>query len=48
MRLSLLWKSQGKRSAAIQLLEATYSWFMEGFDTPDLQEARVLLHNLAG
>ena len=28
---------------ARQLLSAIYSWFSEGFDTPDLQDARALL-----
>jgi predicted ATPase len=39
-----LWQSQGRRDAARHLLAETYSWFTEGFDTADLQEARTLLH----
>ena len=37
---------QGKRAEARQLLEPIYGWFTEGFDTADLQEARVLLEEL--
>jgi predicted ATPase len=45
--LSRLWQQQGKRAEARQLLAEVYSWFTEGFDTPDLQEARALLDALA-
>ena len=41
--LGRLWQAQGKREAARQLLQETYHWFTEGFETPDLQEARALL-----
>ena len=47
LRLSQLWQRQGKRTRARQLLAPLYGWFTEGFDTPDLQEARVLLQELA-
>jgi hypothetical protein len=30
------------------MLAEVYGWFTEGFDTQDLQEARVLLEELAG
>ena len=43
MSLSRLWQQQGKREAARQRLEESYHWFTEGFDTADLQEARMLL-----
>jgi hypothetical protein len=43
MSLSRLWQRQGKQTAARQLLAESYSWFTEGFDTPDLQEAQALL-----
>ena len=46
--LARLWQSQGKRSEAYELLVPIYGWFTEGFDTPDLQEAKVLLEALAG
>jgi len=45
--LSHLWQQQGKRAEARQLLAQVYGWFSEGFDTPDLQEARALLDELA-
>ncbi len=38
---------QGKRDATRQLLGEEYGWFTEGFDTTDLQEARVLLEALS-
>jgi predicted ATPase len=41
--LGRLWQQQGKHNAAHQLLAEVYNWFTEGFDTTDLQEARVLL-----
>jgi hypothetical protein len=28
------------------MLKETYNWFTEGFDTPDLQEAKALLEKL--
>jgi predicted ATPase len=43
MSLSRLWQHQGKRAAARELLAPIYSWFTEGFDTVDLQDARALL-----
>src|SRR5262249_21382252 len=45
--LARLWYSQDKRVAAYQLLAEVYGWFTEGFDTPDLQEAKGLLEALA-
>jgi predicted ATPase len=47
MSLSRLWQQQGKRDAARALLAPIYGWFTEGFDTPDLQEAKALLDALA-
>jgi DNA-binding winged helix-turn-helix (wHTH) protein/predicted ATPase len=41
--LSRLWQQQGKRDEARELLAPIYSWFTEGFDTADLQEAKALL-----
>jgi DNA-binding winged helix-turn-helix (wHTH) protein/predicted ATPase len=46
--LSRLWQRQGKSDRARQLLAGVYGWFTEGFDTPDLQEARALLEKLGG
>jgi class 3 adenylate cyclase/predicted ATPase len=47
MSLAHLWQQQGKRTAAHALLAPIYDWFTEGFDTADLQEAKVLLEELA-
>jgi predicted ATPase len=43
MSLSRLWQQQGKRQEAHDLLAEVYAWFTEGFDTPDLQDAKALL-----
>jgi predicted ATPase len=43
LSLSRLWQQQGKREAARELLAPIYGWFTEGFDTPDLQEAKAML-----
>jgi class 3 adenylate cyclase/predicted ATPase len=45
--LARLWKQQGKRQEAHDLLTPVYGWFTEGFDTADLQEAKALLNELA-
>jgi len=37
---------QGRRVAARDLLAPVYGWFTEGFDTPDLKDAKVLLETL--
>jgi predicted ATPase len=44
--LARLWQAQGRTDEARQLLAEVYGWFTEGFDTPDLQEARALLDEL--
>jgi predicted ATPase len=41
-----LWGEQGRRAEARDLLTPIYGWFTEGFDTPDLQEAKRLLDEL--
>jgi predicted ATPase len=45
--LARLWRDQGKRNEARDLLVPIYGWFTEGFDTPDLQAAKNLLDELA-
>ena len=45
--LARLWQSQGKRQDAYELLTPVYGWFTEGFDTKDLQDAKILLDELA-
>jgi predicted ATPase len=47
LHLSRLWQQHGKREEAWQLLTPIYGWFTEGFDTADLQEAKVLLEELS-
>ena len=44
--LARLWRDQGKRREARDLLAPIYGWFTEGFDTPVLKNARVLLDQL--
>ena len=44
--LALLWREQGRRAEARDLLAPVYGWFTEGFDTPDLKEAKALLDGL--
>jgi DNA-binding winged helix-turn-helix (wHTH) protein/predicted ATPase len=44
--LARLWRQQGKKDEAHQMLSGVYGWFTEGFDTKDLQEARALLAEL--
>jgi class 3 adenylate cyclase/DNA-binding CsgD family transcriptional regulator/predicted ATPase len=41
--LAKLWAEQGKRAEADDLLAPVYGWFTEGFDTPDLKDAKALL-----
>jgi predicted ATPase len=45
--LARLWRDQGKRTEARDLLAPIYGWFTEGFDTPDLKEAKAMLDELA-
>jgi predicted ATPase len=45
--LARLWQKHGKTDEARELLGEIYSWFTEGFDTPDLIEARTLLEELS-
>jgi predicted ATPase len=47
MSLGRLWRDQGKRNEARELLAPVYGWFTEGFDTRDLKEAKALLDELA-
>ena len=44
--LAPLWGDQGRRVEARDLLAPVYGWFIEGFDTPDLKEAKALLDEL--
>ena len=46
MSMARLWRDQGKRQQARELLTSVYGWFTEGFDTLDLKEAKALLDEL--
>ena len=45
--LARLRRDQGRHTEARDLLAPVYGWFTEGFDTPDLKEAKSLLDELA-
>ena len=45
--MARLWRDQGKRDQARELLTPIYGWFTEGFDTRDLKEAKALLDEMA-
>jgi predicted ATPase len=47
MSMARLWRDQGKRDEARELLAPVYDWFTEGFNTLDLKEAKALLEELA-
>jgi predicted ATPase len=44
--MARLWRDQGKRQAAGDLLAPIYGWFTEGFDTLDLKQAKALFEEL--
>jgi predicted ATPase len=45
--MARLWQEQGRIEEARHLLAEIYGWFTEGFDTPDLMEARTLLEEIS-
>jgi tetratricopeptide (TPR) repeat protein len=45
--LCRLLQTQGRGEEALPLLADVYNWFTEGFDTPDLKEAKALLDELS-
>jgi predicted ATPase len=47
MSMARLWRDQGKREEARELLAPVYGWFTQGFDTLDLKEAKALLEELS-
>jgi predicted ATPase len=47
MSLSRMYRQQSRPADSRPLLAETYGWFTEGFDTPDLQEAKALLDEAA-
>jgi adenylate cyclase len=48
MSLARLYRRQGREAEARPALAECYGWFTEGFDTPDLREAKTLLEGVAG
>jgi class 3 adenylate cyclase/predicted ATPase len=48
LSLARLRRDQGRHRQARDLLAPVYNWFTEGFDTPDLKEAKALLEMLDG
>jgi predicted ATPase len=46
MSMARLWREQGKRQQARNLLAPVYGWFTEGFETLDLKDAKTLLDEL--
>ena len=46
--IARLRRDEGRRAEARDLLAPVYGWFTEGFDTPDLKEAKALLDELGG
>jgi class 3 adenylate cyclase/tetratricopeptide (TPR) repeat protein len=45
--LARLWRDQGNRNEARDILAPIYGWFTEGFDTLDLKQAKFLLDELS-
>jgi predicted ATPase len=45
--LARLWRDQSKRAEARDMLGPVYNWFTEGFDAPDLKDAKALLDELS-
>ena len=46
MSLSRVLQAEGRRNEARDVLAPIYTWFTEGLDTADLQQAKALLHQL--
>ena len=47
MSLTRLYQKQDRQAEARPMLAECYDWFTEGFDTPDLQEAKALLEQVS-
>ncbi len=43
MSLCRYWRAQGKPTEAERILTPVFNWFTEGFETPDLRQAKALL-----
>jgi predicted ATPase len=46
MSMARLWREQGRRDEARELLAPVYGWFTEGLDTRDLKDAKALLDTM--
>ena len=46
--LAEMWRDNGDKAAAQEVLGSVYGWFSEGLDNPDLVNARALLNQLNG
>ena len=46
LRLATVWRDAGKFQQAADLIVPIHDWFTEGFDTPDLKDAKALLDEL--
>ena len=46
MSMARLWREQGKRDEARDLLAPVYGWFTKGSDTLDLKQTKALLDEL--
>jgi predicted ATPase len=46
VNLARLRRDQGRRAEARDIVAPVYGWFTEGFDTPDLKDAKALLDEL--
>jgi hypothetical protein len=44
--VAAVWAECGERQKAVDFLAPIYGWFTEGFDEPDLKEAKLLLDQL--
>jgi hypothetical protein len=42
-----LWLKLAKQKEARQMLGEIYGWFVEGFETADLKEAKLLLEGIS-
>ncbi|MBV8421384.1 MAG: hypothetical protein JOZ26_15350 [Hyphomicrobiales bacterium] len=47
MGMARLWRDQGRRAQARDILAPVYGWFTEGFGTADLKQAKAMLDELA-
>jgi predicted ATPase len=46
MSMARLWRDQGRRSQAREILAPVYGWFTQGFDVLDLKQAKAMLDEL--